>query len=186
MRQAFPWSRGVYAELLDRLCGAGARLIIFDLTFDPERDGDGEFAAALERHRDRVVIGADIEMGANTVSGDPPIIFVPPNKQLIPDGFLDDRVGYVSIWPDADNRIRRINYAITDSQIIKLLRGLDPGPAQPGETIYESLDGRALRKLGFANRLPPVGHSSMIRFGPDEAYPAPFLVRDLRSRDVAA
>ena len=25
MRQAFPWSRGVYAELLDRLCSAGAR-----------------------------------------------------------------------------------------------------------------------------------------------------------------
>ena len=107
---------------------------------------------------------------------------------MIPDGFLDDRVGYVSIWPDTDNRIRRINYAITDSQIIKLMRDRyrDPGPAQPGETIYESLDGRAVRKLGFANRIPPAGHSSMIRFGPDEAYPAPFLVRDLCSRDVGA
>ena len=167
--------------------GAGARLIIFDLTFDPERDGDGEFAAALERHRDRVVIGADIELGANTVSEDPPIIFVPPNKQLIPDGFLDDRVGDAGHRPDTDNRIRRINYAITDSQIIKLMRDRyrDPGPAQPGETIYESLDGRAVRKLGFANRLPPAGHSSMIRFGPDEAYPALFLIRNLRSRDVA-
>ena len=170
MRQAFPWSRAVYAQLVDQLCNAGVRLIVFDLTFDPERDGDDEFAAALERHRDRVVIGADIEMGANTVSGDTPIVFVPPNKHLIPDGFLDDRVGYVSIWPDADNRIRRINYAITDSQILKLLLGLDPGPAQPWETIYESLDGRALRKLGFANRIPPAGRSSMIRFGPDEAY----------------
>jgi adenylate cyclase len=172
MRQAFPWSRAVYAELVDQLCNAGARLIVFDLTFDPERNGDDEFAAALERHRDRVVIGADVEMGANTVSGDAPIIFVPPNKHLILDGLLDDRVGYVSIWPDTDNRIRRINYAITDSQIMKLLkdRYRDPGPAQPWETIYESLDGRALRKLGFANRIPPAGRSSMIRFGPDEAY----------------
>ena len=170
MRQAFPWSRAVYAQLVDQLCNAGVRLIVFDLTFDPERDGDDEFAAALERHRDRVVIGADIEMGANTVSGDTPIVFVPPNKHLIADAFRDDRVGYVSIWPDADNRIRRINYAITDSQILKLLLGLDPGPAQPWETIYESLDGRALRKLGFANHIPPAGRSSMIRFGPDEAY----------------
>lgn len=172
MRRGYPWSRAVYAELVDQLCNAGARLIVFDLTFDPERDGDIEFGAALERHRDRVVIGADVEMGANTVSGDAPIILVPPNKHLIPDGLLDDRVGYVSIWPDTDNRIRRINYAITDSQIMKLLkdRYRDPGPAQPWETIYESLDGRALRKLGFANRIPPAGRSSMIRFGPDEAY----------------
>src|SRR5256714_9081716 len=40
MRQMFPWSRAVYAELVDQLCRAGARLIIFDLTFDPDRDGN--------------------------------------------------------------------------------------------------------------------------------------------------
>src|SRR5436190_4489062 len=34
MRQGFPWSRAVYAELIDKLCNAGARLIIFDLSFD--------------------------------------------------------------------------------------------------------------------------------------------------------
>jgi adenylate cyclase len=170
MRQAYPWSRAVHAQLIDQLCSAGARLIIFDMTFDQERDGEDEFAAALERHRDRVVIGADLEMGATATTGDAPIIFVPPNKHLIPEGFLDDRVGYVSIWPDADNRIRRINYAMTDSQILQLLLGRDPGPAQPSETIYESLDARALRKLGFANLIPPAGRSSMIRFGSDEAY----------------
>ena len=171
MRQAFPWSRAVYAELIDQLCKAGVRLIIFDLTFDPERDGDSEFAAALERHRDRVVIGADIETGASAATGNTNFIFVPPNKHLIPEAFTDDRVGYVSLWPDADNRIRRINYAMTDSQIVKLLQGFDnPGPAQPWETIYESLGARALRKLGFASRIPPAGQWSMIRFGPDEAY----------------
>ena len=170
MGQAFPWSRAVYAQLVDQLCNAGARLIIFDMTFDPEREGDAEFAAALERHRDRVVIGADIEKGANTATGNTDIIFIPPNKHLIPDQFMDDRVGYASFWPSADNRIREINYAVTDSQILRLQQGLDPGPAQPWETIYESLDARALRKLGFSNRIPPVGRSSMIRFGPDDAY----------------
>jgi adenylate cyclase len=170
MRQAFPWSRAVYAQLIDQLCNAGARLIIFDLTFDPERDGDNEFAAALDRHRDRVVIGADIEMGANAATRGIDFILVPPNKHLIPEGFVDERVGYVSLWPDGDNRIRRINYAMTDSQILQLLKGDDPRPAQPSETIYESLGGRALRKLGFSDRIPPAGRSSMIRFGPDEAY----------------
>src|SRR5205809_5538853 len=28
MREQFPWSRAVYAELIDRLCDAGARLIV--------------------------------------------------------------------------------------------------------------------------------------------------------------
>src|SRR3954469_21811849 len=43
MRQGYPWSRAVYAELIERLCDAGARLVIFDLTFDPDRSGDTEF-----------------------------------------------------------------------------------------------------------------------------------------------
>ena len=170
MRQAFPWSRGVYAELVDQLCEAGARLIIFDLTFDPEREGNDEFRAALDRHRDRVVIGADIEANVDAATGRMGIIFVPPNKDLIPDGFLDDRVGYVNIWTDPDNRIRRINYAMTDTQIMRQLQGVDPGPVPPGETVYESLDARSLRKLGFSNRIPPAGRAAMIRFGPSDAY----------------
>src|SRR6476620_3890281 len=84
MRQAFPWSRAVYAQLIDRLCGAGAKAIVFDLTFDPQREGDDEFAAALERFRDRVVIGADIETGASVATFNTNFIFVPPNKRLIP------------------------------------------------------------------------------------------------------
>jgi adenylate cyclase len=170
MRQEFPWSRAVYAELIDRLCDAGARLIIFDLTFDPDRSGDEEFRAALDRHRDRVVIGADIEANANPETGKIGIIFVPPNKAVIPDGFMDDRVGFVSLWPDPDSLIRRINYAMTDSQIVDKMNSIEPGPAKSWETIYESLDARSLRKLGFSNRIPPAGLSAMIRFGPTDAY----------------
>ena len=36
----FPWSREVWALLLDRLFGAGARLVMFDLLFNPPNDGD--------------------------------------------------------------------------------------------------------------------------------------------------
>jgi adenylate cyclase len=170
MREMFPWSRAVYAALVDRLCGAGARLIIFDLTFDPDRDGNDAFRAALERYRDRVVIGADIEANIDQQTGKIGIILVPPHKDVISDGFQDDRVGYVNIWPDSDLRIRRINYAMTDVQIIQQMQGVDPGPVRPGETVYQSLDARSLRKLGFGNRIPPAGHSAMIRFGPSAAY----------------
>ncbi len=170
MREAFPWSRAVYADLINQLCEAGARLIIFDLTFDPDRPGNDEFRAALDRHRDRVVIGADIEATVDPQTERKGVIFVPPHKDVIPDGFLDDRVGFVNIWTDPDNRIRRINYAMSDTQIMRQLDGLDPGPVPPGETVYESLDARSLRKLGLSNRIPPAGHAGMIRFGPSEAY----------------
>ncbi len=170
MRQAFPWSRSVYAELVEQLCQAGARLIIFDLTFDPDREGNDEFRAALDRHRERVVIGADIEANVDAGTGRMGIIFVPPHKDLIPAGFLDDRVGYVNLWTDPDNRIRRINYAMTDTQILRQLQGVDPGPVPSGETVYESLDSRSLRKLGLSNLIPPAAHVGMIRFGPNDAY----------------
>lgn len=170
MRQTYPWPRFVWAILIDQLCNAGARLIVFDMAFDTEREGDDAFAAALERHRDRVVIGAKIETGASSATENTNIIFVPPRKELIPDGFVDDRVGFAMILPDPDQRIRHIIYATTDSQVVSRLQGVEPGPVQPWENVYESLDARAVRKLGFANRLPPVGHMNMMRFGPDEAY----------------
>jgi adenylate cyclase len=170
MRQEFPWSRAVYAELIDRLCDAGARLVIFDLTFDPKRAGDEEFRAALDRHRDKVVIGADIEAQSNPETERIGIIYVPPNSALISDGFVDDRVGFVNVWPDPDSVIRRINYAMTDSQIVDKMSALDPATASAWETVYESLDARSLRKLGFADRIPPAGLSAMIRWGPTEAY----------------
>ena len=170
MRDGFPWSRAVYGDLINRLCDAGAKLIIFDLAFGPERDGDEEFAAALARHRDRVVIGADIETGSGAWTGNTNVILLPPNKRLIPEGLSDDRVGFVTLFPDPDTRIRRIYYAMSDSQMVQKLQGGEPKSVQSWETIYESLGGRALRKLGFSDHIPPAGQSRMIRFGPDEAY----------------
>jgi CHASE2 domain-containing sensor protein len=46
----FPWSREVWALLLDRLFGAGARLVMVDLIFNPPNDGDRAFHAALEKY----------------------------------------------------------------------------------------------------------------------------------------
>jgi len=37
---AYPWSREVWALLLDRLFQAGARLVMFDIVFDKPKEGD--------------------------------------------------------------------------------------------------------------------------------------------------
>src|SRR4029434_8761413 len=50
----YPWSREVWALLLDRLFAAGARLVIFDMIFSPPNDGDPAFPAALARSHDQV------------------------------------------------------------------------------------------------------------------------------------
>src|ERR1043166_9292360 len=47
----YPWSRELWALLLDRLFAAGARGVVFDLLFNPPADDDPALYAALDRSR---------------------------------------------------------------------------------------------------------------------------------------
>ena len=159
----FPWSREVWALLLDRLLGAGARVVMFDMIFNQPNDGDAAFHDALKHYRDRVVLGANFDMQ------NPGRQAVLPNSQLIPAPQLaDDRVGYVIIFEDPlDQKIRSIRYTITDRQ----LAGLPPHPSQE---VYESLSARVLEKLGHAQDVPRDLQAHQIRFSaPDVFRPRP-------------
>src|SRR5215471_5644876 len=88
----FPWSREIWALLLDKLFAAGARVVMFDLLFNPPNEGDPAFYAALDHYRDKVVVSANFDF-ANGAQG------VTPNDALIPPPqFQDARVGYVNFW----------------------------------------------------------------------------------------
>jgi adenylate cyclase len=159
----FPWSREVWALLLDRLFATGARLVIFDMLFNPPNDGDEAFHAALDRYHDKVVVGANFDMQR----ADKPLIT--PNSTLIPPPqLLDNRVGFVNFWSDPiDGKIRVVAYRVTDRQLFDL-------PPDPSEEIYESLSARALAKIGHANDVPNDFHGHMIRFtSPDAFVPRP-------------
>ena len=109
----FPWSREIWARLLDRLFESGARLVIFDLLFDPPKnEGDQVFRAALDRYRDRVVITAnfDDEKGNELVL---------PNADLIPPpAQYDDRVGFVNFWADKqDGKLRAARFFTSERQL---------------------------------------------------------------------
>src|SRR5215831_15392960 len=158
----FPWSREVWALLLDKLFAAGARIVMFDLLFNPPNDGDAAFHAALDSYRDKVLVSAnfDFENGAQAVT---------PNDRLIPPPQLqDDRVGYVNFWPDAiDGKTRAVTYTVTNRQLAGL-------PPVQGEEIYKSLSARALEKTGHANDVPRDFHGHMMRFtAPDAFEPRP-------------
>jgi adenylate cyclase len=153
----FPWSREVWALLLDRLFGAGARLVMFDLVFSPPNDGDPAFHAALEKYRQHVVVGSNID----SANGNQLVV---PNETLIPAAIADARVGYVNFWPDPlDGKIRTVRFTITDRQ----LAGLEP---HASEEIFESLSARALEQLRLSDAVPRDQRAHLIRFSAIDAY----------------
>jgi adenylate cyclase len=84
----FPWSREVWARLLDRLFESGARLVIFNLLFSTPNEGNQIFRAALDRYRDRVVVGADFDLENGNEFAAPNTDLIPPPAQYDDPGWL--------------------------------------------------------------------------------------------------
>jgi CHASE2 domain-containing sensor protein len=167
----FPWSREVWARLLDRLLESGARLVIFDLIFGPPKEGDQLFRAALDRYRDRVVVGAtfDLEHGNE---------FVAPNADLIPPpAQYDDRVGYVNYWIDQQDGMLRAERFFTSE---RQLAGQKPSPT---ERLCASLTARAMEKLGRSNDVPHDLKDHLIRFSATDAY-QPYPIWEIADPDL--
>ena len=55
----FPFPRHVYAEAIERLAAAGAKKIALDLLFITPKNGDDLLRAAIAKHRDKVILGAN-------------------------------------------------------------------------------------------------------------------------------
>lgn len=168
MSERWPWSREVYALLLDRLIGAGARLVIFDLTFPKEGPGDEAWRAALERHRERVIVGSMFETLAHPDLPGSFLRHVVPSESLIParDDAPDDRVGYVNFWTGPDEIVRESVYSLD-------YFGEDSGKEQA--RTYFSLAGMAARKLGQGELLAGRKQAGLpLRFAgpPHEGFPA--------------
>ena len=146
------WSREVHALALDRLVAAGARLVIFDMVFPNPFAGDDAFRAALDRHRGRVVVGAQfthrqVVVGNQTV-GAARYDWQNPAATLIEHPADDPRVGYVTYEPDVDGAVRTLRFRATVSSF----NGVVP---QPGEPTYHATAASALRQLGRDELVPP-------------------------------
>src|SRR5438874_3872801 len=167
----FPWSREVWARLLDRLFESGAWLVIFDMLFSGPNEGDQVFRAALDSYRDRVVIGEffDLENGNELVS---------PNADLIPPpAQYDDRIGYGNYWVDKqDGMLRSVRFFTSDRQ----LAGQKPSQE---ERRYVSLVARAMEKLGRSNDVPHDLQDHLIRFSATDAY-QPYPVWEIADPDM--
>jgi len=158
LQKNFPWSRAVWAKLIEKLGDAGAKVIVFDLVFAAPGDGDAELKQALEKYKDRVVIGYNIS-DTGTERGNFRELQLPNASVLTALGTKspveDGRLGYVNIWPDFDGVLRQASYRQT---------GAGVGDVLPPEVILESLDARALRKFGRADLIPSGVESRLFRY----------------------
>lgn len=145
MKKGWPWSRLVYAHILERLANAGARVVVFDLLFDSPKPGDSEFRVALDRFHDRVVVGFNFTENDYRLSATAPT-FSQPTANLIPQTKpMDDRAAYVNYDPDTDGVIRRTRFR----------RPLDDTHFNPQAELYYSVANRTITKFGHPELIPP-------------------------------
>ncbi len=156
------WSREIHALTLDRLASAGARLVIFDMAFPNPFTGDDAFRAALDRHRDRVVIGASfvprqIVIDNRTVDATNDDAWQGPAPTLIADPVDDPRVGYVNYKHDVDGAIRTLLFRTTPS-------GYNGRAPLSGEPTYDSEVARALQQIGRGDLVPTDPEPQVFRY----------------------
>ncbi len=149
LQKNFPWSRAVWAGMIQRLADAGAKVIVLDLIFAGQGEGDEALRQALDKYKDKVVIGSNFrdltaDRGRNSLTLDLPNASV-LNSSNTNSAALDDRVGYVNIWTDPDGVLREARYRLDSSHSADLL---------PEGAVVESLAARTLRKFGQPELIP--------------------------------
>jgi adenylate cyclase len=159
----WPWPREAYPAIIERLVNAGARVVALDLMFPAPREGDDAFRKALEKHRDRVVIGCNfseaereqgtrrLDMAANFGT------LQMPSPTLIPPGDgSDPRVGFVNFWPDYGDVVRRARFRTSAGEL--------SGIASAGGAAVFSLTARMLQQAGLGEKIPATSGASIWRF----------------------
>ena len=162
MENGFPFPRSVYPHIIERLLDAGAKVVALDIMFPHPRDEDEAFAAALEKHAERVVIGANLESRDQAHQSDSTRMrhsLVPPAQSLIPPApGMDRRVGFVNFWGDEDDEVvRSVLYRTT-------LLEMEGKPPAPDDHVFHSLVARILEKSGYGDRVPAAHRPVMFRF----------------------
>ena len=162
IEKGWPWPRQVWADAIEKLVQAGARVIAIDLAFatpTPDHpEWDEALRQALDKHRDRIVLGADYEFAAGKYR------LVPPTSALLPSTDLqaEKRIGYFTYWPDDDGVVRR-------------------GSGQHGEdvSLAHSFSAAVLHQAGIVPRLDAKSHRlQRIRFAPPDSY-APISLHEI-------
>lgn len=149
MSAGWPYDRSVYADVIQRVMDAGARLVVIDIVF-PHSSGPGDFdfADAIAEHQDRLILGYRFTKTQNQTSGMDQVNHFKieyPFDDLLP---LDDSglLGLVNVWPSLDGVLREHRATTTDY--------IEKGLSRSGGTPHPTLAYAAARKLREASTIP--------------------------------
>jgi len=154
MSKGWPWNREIYALILERLVGAGAKVVAFDCLFPEPAPGDDAFRAALERFGPRAVIGSNFVSPENVNrSSKIPSSYDRPTETLIPKTPMpDERVGFTNFFADENKIVRGAQYKVDFRE---------PGASM---ATYLSLSARVVSKSGYPELIPNDLAEHFIRF----------------------
>lgn len=162
----WPWPRPVFAEAIERILAAGARVVAVDIVFAAERDGDEELAAVLRKYPGRVILASIVQVSVEDAAGgarhDTKVFFTP--NQLFTEAVGRANVGFAKYGKE-DNVMRRFDYRTS------MMR----------ESGFENLDDGAddlvvfapLAVARFLGKEVPSGGNEILNFaGPLLTYPS--------------
>jgi len=102
IQTGFPFSRAVYAEVIDRVLAAGAKVVVVDVVVPKPREGDEQLLAVLRKWKGRVVLGSNFDV-TQTPKG-PAGVYIPPLAEFA--DATGGLVGYVSFEARRDAVVR--------------------------------------------------------------------------------
>lgn len=172
MASGFPWPRSVYAEVIAKILGAGARVVVLDVHFPLRGPGDDVLQGVLQQYRDRVVI-ASLFDDAQDSSGQVFTQYQPPVGSVLPSGVAPGAVvGFANFWPDPDKVVRTAHYRVSEADVLGMSQlGRPQARGRKGGHVGQKLDSLAtvaLRKAGEKNPPPDV---ALMRFCEPSSFP---------------
>lgn len=170
MEEQWPWDRSVWAQAIERLLQAEAKVVAVDIVFNgasPEHDPS--LRRLVERYPDRIVLG--IREESSEAKGRPSTTISPISPFIIPDSTSElfepsGRLGFVNILLDQDRIVRRYLYQATGFHM----------------PTIDAFATKVLRKAGYQELIEKLPPSPMLHFAPLKSY-QPIMLWDLFLED---
>ncbi len=163
MQKGLPWPRRVWADLIDKLCQAGAKGVFLDFTFlAPSADpaDDAALAAVVAKYPNKVIFGAKYDASA-TADGGVAVSLGMPHAAL---GVPEKAIGHLNFIPEKDGIIRRVSPTLDAAEAEAIFSG--ETPSTKGGVALPAVSHRAAELLGYT----PAAGGGILRLGPLNAY----------------
>ena len=160
MSEVFPWSREVYAHVIEQLVDAGAETVVIDLMFPTQSashpEGDEVLRRCLDKYGKHVILAADFT-SQKVQNGRNESVQLPFDGLIAQKWPADERIGFVNYWPDTDGVIRETRFHHSHD------------PALPEQTL-NSFPAAALLSQNRGGHLPTDSDFHFVRFGDPANY----------------